>query len=102
MFDATVTVTPVKALDLELAYRLRSGRSVYALDLSEENPFDHIAYTKVGLGNAGSLDFGAAYRITPQFSVWARGENLLNGKWQEVYGIPNKGITGLIGIGYKF
>lgn len=102
VFDATVTVTPVKALDLELAYRLRSGRSVYALDLSEENPFDHIAYTKVGLGNAGSLDCGAAYRITPQFSVWARGENLLNGKWQEVYGIPNKGITGLIGIGYKF
>lgn len=54
------------------------------------------------MANVNSLDFSARYAITPQFSVWAQAENLLNKEWDIDYGLPNKGITGLVGIGYKF
>ena len=101
VLGASLTVTPVKPLDLELSYTLRSGRATYSV-APDDVPFDHLPYAKVSLGNAGSLNFGASYRVNPQFSVWARGENLLNSKWQEVFAVPCKGVTGLIGIGYKF
>jgi len=101
VFGAGVSLSPIKALDVTLDYRLRSGRAVYVRGASIEGPFEG-GYTAVKLGNISSLDLGATYRFNDRFNVWARGENLLDSRWQENFLLPCKGVTGLVGIGYKF
>lgn len=51
-----------------------------------------------------SATFDSAHhtKITEAFTVGAQLDNLLNEKWDTFYGIPAKGISGLVGIGYKF
>lgn len=49
-----------------------------------------------------NLTLGADYAITPQVSVFATGENLLNRKFYLIGGVPAQGITGLVGVTYKF
>lgn len=100
-FNISVDVTPIESLDLGLSYEIRSGRAIYEL-LDMNNINLGTSYKKIAMANVNSLDFSARYAITPQFSVWAQAENLLNKKWDIDYGLPNKGITGLVGIGYKF
>ncbi|MCM1093670.1 MAG: hypothetical protein NC421_06915 [Lachnospiraceae bacterium] len=101
VFGAGVSVSPIKALDITLDYRLRSGRAVYIAGDPLVGPFEG-GYTAVKLGNVSSLDLGASYRFNDRFNVWARGENLLGSRWQENFLLPCKGVTGLVGVGYKF
>ena len=89
--DASVKVHPVDKLDLELDYEFRGNRKLYNYVGMERK-----------LGNKSDLSFGAAYRITPQFSVWARGENLLNHRYDLLLSVPAQGIKGLVGVSYKF
>lgn len=56
----------------------------------------------VSLGTAASLDLGAYYNINERFTVWADAENILNRRWQLCYGVMNPGLTGLVGVTYKF
>lgn len=101
VFTASVDVTPIENLNLGLSYELRSGRAIYELlNLSDGNL--GTSYMLIKMADVNSLDFSARYAITPQFSVWAQVENILNKKWDIDYGLPNKGVTGLVGIGYKF
>ena len=102
VFNAQLTVSPISALDISLGYELRSGRAIYEVGSDSDDIFQGTYYTLHTIGNVNSLNLGATYRITPQFNVWANVENLLNSKWEAVYGIPAKGVTGLVGIGYKF
>lgn len=102
VFNAQLTVSPISALDICLGYELRSGRAIYEVGSDSDDIFQGTYYTLHTIGNVNSLNLGATYRITPQFNVWANVENLLNSKWEAVYGIPAKGVTGLVGIGYKF
>lgn len=101
VIKAGVTVSPMKSLDVSLDYQLRSGRALYVHGEPVVGPFEG-GYSAVKLGNLNSLDLGASYRFNDRFSIWARGENLFNSDWQENYLLPCKGITGLIGVGYKF
>ena len=101
VFSAGVRVTPMSSLDISLDYRLRSGRAIYTCGESIVGPFES-AYQAIKLGKVNSLDLEASYRFNERFNVWARGENLLGSRWQENFLLPCKGVTGLVGIGYKF
>ena len=103
-FIASVTVTPISALDIDLSYKLRTGRKTNVITITDDLPsiFSDFSYASVDLGSVKSLDLGASYRVNSQFSVWARVENLLNAKWQQNYYVPCKGTTGLVGVSYKF
>jgi len=89
--DASVKVHPVDNLDLELGYEFRGGRKLYNYAGAERK-----------LGNKSDLSLGAAYRISPQLSVWLRGENLLNHHYDLLLSLPAQGIKGLVGVSYKF
>jgi hypothetical protein len=105
VLDATLTVTPIKALDLSLGYELRSGRATYEVSpsgIGQAQFADNLYVQRVKLGDVSNLRFGASYKITEAFTVGAQLDNLLNEKWDTFYGIPAKGISGLVGIGYKF
>lgn len=98
VINATVTVNPIKPLGITLAYQLRSDRVTYLANYNSES----MTHEVVDLGDINSLNLSASYHISPAFSIFANIENLLNNDWQITYAVPNKGITGLVGITYKF
>ena len=102
VIDASLTVTPIKPLDLTLSYQIRTDRATSLMQAEGDEIFKGFLYSFVDLGNVNSLNFSASYRFNDRFTIWANAENLLGEKWQLTYGIPNVGVTGLVGIGYKF
>lgn len=102
VFDVRLGVHPIKPLDVWASYTVRSGRCLYSVEPANPDIFLPFEYKKISLGNAASLDLGATWRFSDRFNVWLTVENLLNRKWQIVYGIPNKGITGLAGVSFRF
>ena len=102
VFAVRLGVHPIKPLDVWASYTVRSGRCLYSVEPVSPDIFMPYKYTKISLGNAASLDLGTTWRFSDRFNVWLTVENLLNRKWQIVYGIPNKGITGLAGVSFRF
>ena len=102
VFDVRLGVHPIKPFDVWASYTVRSGRCLYSVEPANPDIFLPFEYKKISLGNAASLDLGATWRFSDRFNVWLTVENLLNRKWQIVYGIPNKGITGLAGVSFRF
>ena len=89
--DASLRVTPIDPLDIEVAYSLRACRKAVAPKGETVN-----------LGNISNLSVGASYRITPALTVFARVENILNRHPLLISGLPGQGICGAIGVAYKF
>ena len=94
---ASLTVRPISALDVNLGWEYRGRRSIYSYDY--DLPVSPVTSS---LGSVNSLNAGALYRITPQWSAFLRGENLLNHQYDLIGFIPAQGRTGLLGVTYKF
>jgi outer membrane cobalamin receptor len=90
VLNASLTVTPISALDVEVGYERRDGRKLVSLTETYD------------LKTADNLVLGAKYRINDQLNVWARLENMLNTRYYMISGLPAQGFSGLIGVGYKF
>lgn len=90
VLNASLTVTPISALDIEVGYERRDGSKLVSLTETYD------------LKTADNLVLGAKYRINDQFNVWARLENVLNTRYYMISGLPAQGFTGLVGVGYKF
>lgn len=91
---ASLTIHPITALDINIDWQLRTGRRMRYGTLTES--------VDMPLGNINSLSAGALYRITPQWSVLLRGENLTGHQYDLIGFIPGQGRTGLAGVTYKF
>lgn len=104
------TITPISALDVTIGWEYRGGRAQfvedYYVDFSPDatHPTQEMTpgHIKELLRSVNNLKAGALYRITPQWSAFLRGENLLNRHCYLIGGQPAQGITGLIGATYKF
>ncbi|MDE6321434.1 MAG: autotransporter outer membrane beta-barrel domain-containing protein [Muribaculaceae bacterium] len=92
--DARLTITPVKPLEVSVGYEARWGRKVIASYGD--------TMTEFWLGAKRNLWLGASYRVTPRFTIFARGENLLNSHYEHVFDVPAQGLTGLVGAQYTF
>lgn len=88
---ARAAVRPVDRLEITLAYHLRTGRQ-------KQLPADN----NLNLRAISNLQAGVSYRITPQWSAFINGENLLNKNWYLGPAVPAQGIMGMIGATYKF
>ena len=96
--NADLTVRPISDLEINLEWNFRSGRHTTA-DMRTDNGLE--AY-RISLGTLNSFNAGALYRITPQWSVFLRGENLFNHQSALIGLVPDQGRTGLAGVTYKF
>lgn len=95
-------VTPIKPLDIEVGWEYRGGRAIYT-SVTEPLEISTIKHNGLlSLGNINDLTAGALYRINSQWSAFLRGENLMNRKSMLIGGMPSQGITGLVGVTYKF
>lgn len=92
--DLSAEVRPLKKLTLEAGWEYRNGRRADNDLIGGPLYYD--------LGHVSNLRFGAAYRISDPLTVFARGENLLDRRWDISSTLPAQGICGLIGLGYKF
>ena len=108
--NASLTVTPIRPLDITVGWNLRTDRHAYNLvpqllttktsTVIYTEPFWD--YTTVGLGQINNLTAAVTYRITPVWTASVHLDNLLGRRWQTIPGIDNPGLTGLIGVAYKF
>ncbi|MDE6051784.1 MAG: TonB-dependent receptor, partial [Paramuribaculum sp.] len=96
--NADLTVRPISDLEINLEWNFRSGRHTTA-DMRTDNGLE--AY-RISLGTLNSFNAGALYRITPQWSVFLRGENLFNHQSALIGLVPDQSRTGLAGVTYKF
>ena len=48
------------------------------------------------------LNIAASYRVTDYLEIYARGENLLNENYQEVFSFGTPGIAGYGGLRLRF
>lgn len=104
MVEASLKVTPIKPLDIELGWEYRGNRAVYSsCEISDgTSPLPTTISGMRSLGSVNNLSAGALYRLTSQWSVFLRGENLMNRHHMLIGGMPAQGITGLFGATYKF
>lgn len=95
-------VRPMKDLDLNIGWEYRGGRRCYVDAADETTPAPVFYKMPLSLRSVNNFKAGALYRITPQWSVFLTGENLLNRHYFLVSGEGAQGITGLLGATYKF
>lgn len=93
--DAKLTVAPLRRLDVTAGFESRWGRRAYNLSSSGSDGV-------VSLGRSNNLSLGALYRFDERLSFFARCENMLNTRSWILYDIPAQGVTGLLGVSYKF
>ncbi len=84
--NATITVEPIKNLTLALAGRY-TGKSEDARGTVDD-------WTRI--------DLRASYKVTDKLDVFGRIENLLDEKYQEVWGYGTAGISGYVGLRGRF
>lgn len=92
--SAAVTVRPMSPLAIDLSYELRMRRRMPFVGSEGEEWFN--------LKNESRLNAGLSYRVSDAFTVFMRGENLLNCRNMLMPFVPSQGITGLVGAGLKF
>ncbi len=101
VLTASLRVTPIKSLDINLAYELRSGREMID-QCASPDPLIGSYAVSYSLGCINNLSAGATYRFTPQLSFFIYGNNILCNKYRHIGLVTGQGINGLIGASYKF
>lgn len=102
-----VAVHPFSELTVSVSFEVRRKRVMESMTFvasdaaDSELPVTH-RFSEENLGTVGNLSLGASYRFTPALTFFLRGENLLNRHTYDIQGIRSRGVTGLLGLGYKF
>jgi hypothetical protein len=91
VFTSNITVTPLTRLAVNAGYDMRHGRHAYTADGS-----------RVSLSTTRDLHLGVTYNATSRLTVEANAHNLTAARWLETPGVKNPGITGFLGVTYKF
>lgn len=96
---ASVTIRPVEPLTIDLGYTMGLHRRMTVLPSDAEA----ISYVSdMNLKNRHRVNVGASYSISQPLTVFVRVENLLNRNEFDAISVASQGITGAIGVGYKF
>ena len=102
VLDASLTVTPVKPLDITIGWTYRGNRRQAEL-WAEGTPDEPVLRSNmVSLGNISDLHVNANYRFNTRWSAFASASNILNRKYMLVGLMPAQGLTGLVGANYNF
>ncbi len=90
--NASISVTPISHLKIGIDYQLRCKR--WSATNAEGYCFE--------LGDCSNLSLGASYQVTDIITVFAQGNNLLNKKWDNYYGMAAQQLNVLGGISIVF
>lgn len=110
VLGVSATVRPLGALSVDLGFTARLDRRQECRYIGADIWLNDQDYYEGGasqdcsykLGDLTNLWGGASWRFTPAFTVFGRVDNILNKRSRLIFGIPSQGLTGLVGITYKF
>lgn len=91
---------------LQASYLLLEGVqvNVSVLYVGERDDLDFSTFpaTRVTLPDYATVNLAASWRISDHFEVFARGENLLDKDYEEVFGFGTPGVAGYLGGSITF
>lgn len=99
-FRANNQFTPFEGLLLQANLNFMGGLKARVADLNVGGTFDN--YEVVKLKTIADLQLKADYQISNRFSVFAEGNNVLNGKNTRWLNYPTRGIQLIGGVSMKF
>ncbi len=103
IIGASVKINPIAKLSFNLDYKLKGNRNMWIKNIIDGSSVPPIySNDKYDLGNANMLSFGANYKITPQISVFAQLNNILNKQWDEYAGYGAQKFNALGGVSFIF
>ena len=99
-------VTPWRPLTIDAGVEYRGGRmalfsNLYAIYNSDINP-DAPYYKFINMKDAVNLHAGANYRLNSTVSLWLQAHNLLNRRYDVLYGMGAQRIGIMAGAGFTF
>lgn len=92
--EAEAVARPIDKLTIKLGYSRRMSRRM--------TWFDGTATHLTNLRDYDNLSAEAAYEVLRPLRVFIAGDNLLDSRSMEPFGIPCQGISGRIGLTYRF
>ena len=100
-----IKVNPLKPLSVNLGLEYRGGRMAlfgpfFGLDSSNSQFKD--GYNFVNMGDVISLHAGANYRLNSNISLWLQAHNLLNRRYDILYGMGAQRIGVMGGASFTF
>lgn len=95
--SASLTVRPIAPLAIDLGYTMSVSRS---MDIGELGAPEN--QERFCLKDRNLLNAGVSYALTDAFTVFGRVENILDNRAYEALGVPSQGLTGAVGLGWKF
>lgn len=87
---ANALVRPISQLEISLGYHLRTDRQ------------KQLPKGNLDLRTISNLMAGITYHIDSRWSVFLRGDNLLDKQWYKGPAVPCQGIKGMLGASCKF
>lgn len=102
---AALSIRPIEKLTVDVSYEMHMKRRMpmlWGYNVVAGNADDDNSSVSVGMNDVNDLGIGAAYSVTDAFTVFARAENLFDTKTYLLPMVPEQGVTGLVGVAYKF
>lgn len=102
--NVDLKVTPWRPLSVNLGLEYRGGRMALFGPYDEfSNPgSDPASYAFVNMKDAIDLHAGANYRLNSTVSLWIQAHNLLNRRYDVLYGMGAQRIGFMVGAGFTF
>lgn len=103
-----IRVTPIRPLAIDLGLHYRGGRSYldcstyYTGQGSNVTYWDMPKYTYADMDDMINLHVGASYRFDKVLTLWVKGNNLLNRKWDYMPGMGAQGLNIMGGVSLVF
>ncbi len=92
--EAEVAVRPIDKLEIRVGYSRRMDRSMAYIDGGVTRYAD--------LRDYDNLEAEVSYRVLRPLKIFVGGDNLLDNRSMEPFGIPYKGASGRIGLTFNF
>ena len=93
-------VTPWRPLTIDAGLEFRGGRM--ALFGYTEESIGSMRYTFLDMDDVINLHVGANYRLNSNINLWLQTNNLLNRRYDLLYGMGAQRIGFMIGAGFTF
>ena len=100
-----VAVNPTDKFTFNVGLELRKGRYVPGVFCTSYLEPELLALDEVvdlNLGDVTNLYAGATWHVTDTVNLWLKGGNLLNKRWDDLYGMGAQRLNVMAGVGLAF
>ena len=100
-----IKVTPWRPLSLNVGLEYRGGRMALFGNQRYYTMFEEVAYSAydfVNMDDVINLHAGANYRLNSTVNLWLQAHNLLNRRYDVLYGMGAQRIGFMLGAGFTF